>query len=422
MGGKFSIRSVINNWLNPLSTSIPVGFSSDGSVVYLNTTNPNVALSFTAVYACVNVISETIATLPFNLFKHIGNRTQKAVNHSVYNIIHYQASEHVNKITFWETTLMHLLLHGNSYSEIERDYLGNIKALNILEPSKITVCKDENGKIFYRYLSRNGVFDLPASKVFHIKGKSLDGIVGLSPISLFARTITTGIKQEELTNKFVSNGASKIPIFTHPNAIKPDGKVKLKEALQEAWGKSKVIVLEEGLQFNSATMNMTDAQIIESKIFSVSEIARIYRMPLHKIAELTHATFSNIEHQSIEFVKDTIVPWCSRIEYAIEHQLLSKYERGEYFAKINTEALLRGDTINRNRALEMQFKNGIINREDWARLEDLPLPEDDNSKDYFISQQVRPIKTAYQVNNKNNQSNKNSKENNSEDKEDGTKQ
>lgn len=410
---RFSIRNIISNWLNPpVYSQIPI-YAEDGSVVYLNTTNPNVALSFTAVYACVNVISETISTLPFNLFENKKDKTVKAYNHPLYNILHYSPNEQTTSVTFWETTLTHLLLNGNSYSEIVRDYNGNIKSLNILEPGKVTVYKDGNGELFYRYFNKSGIVDLPRQKVLHIKGKSYDGLVGLSPISLFARTISTGIKQEELTNKFFASGARKLPIFTHPNAIKGDGRDRLKRDLRDAWDNSKLIFLEDGVTFNTATMNMTDAQLIESKVFSVSEIARIYRVPPHKIAELTHATFSNIEHQSIDFVRDTILPWCVRIESEVNHQLLSMFEKGNYFVKINTEALLRGDTVSRNTALEVQFRNGIINRKDWARLEDLPIPEDKHAEDYFITQQVRPLTMAYtdnKENTKESEENKNVKE------------
>ncbi len=146
------------------------------------------------------------------------------------------------------------------------------------------------------------------------------------------------------------------------------------------------------------TMALSDAQFLESRRFSVEEIARIYRVPPHMIGDLSRATFSNIDEQSRSFVRDTLRPWCSRIEKAIDNKLFNENERGKYFVKFSLDGLLRGDPMARQQAYQIQLNNGILSRNEWRALEDLQPLSDDYANEYFVSQQIRPIKSAFMEN------------------------
>ena len=171
----------------------------------------------------------------------------------------------------------------------------------------------------------------------------------------------------------------------------------MKESFRKSWDNG-IVVLEEGITVNPITMNLSDAQFLESRRFSVEEICRIFRVPPHLIGDLSRSTNNNIEHQSIEFVTHTIRPWCVRIERALNNFLLNIKEKGKYTIEFMLDGLLRGDTLTRQQSNQIKLNNGILTRNQWRQQENMNEVEDEYGDDYFCSQQIRPIKKVYEEN------------------------
>ena len=228
----------------------------------------------------------------------------------------------------------------------------------------------------------------------HIAGLGWNGVIGYSPIAMMRKQITTGLYQDNFALDFFANGVKKVPIISHPQQLSKEAKQNLKESFREAWEKG-IVVLEEGMKIDPITMNLSDAQFLESRRFSVEEICRVFRVPPHLIGDLSRSTNNNIEHQSIEFVTHTIRPWCVRIEKALNGYLLSGSERKKYNIEFNLDGLLRGDTLTRQQANQIKLNNGVLTRNEWRRQENLNEVEDEYGNEYFCSQQIRPIKTVY---------------------------
>ena len=291
---------------------------------------------------------------------------------------------------------MHILV-GNGFVEIVRDNFNIVKELHLIDSNKIRIFRDTNNTILFEYNSDGVLITLSKSQVMHIAGLGWNGIIGLSPISMMRKQITTGLHQDNFALDFFSNGVKKVPIISHPSRLNQDAKKNLKESFREAWEKG-IVVLEEGMKIDPITMNLSDAQFLESRRFSVEEICRIFRVPPHLIGDLSRSTNNNIEHQSIEFVTHTIRPWCVRIEKALNSYLLNHLEKKKYYIEFNLDGLLRGDTLTRQQANQIKLNNGVLTRNEWRRQENLNEVEDEYGNDYFCSQQIRPIRTVYETN------------------------
>ena len=298
------------------ATTFSFGGSSAGKSV-----TPRNAIQVSAVYACVRVIAETIASLPFGVFQETTEGSVKALEHPLYRIIHDEPNSEMTSFIWREAMLTHLLLWGNSYSQIIRSGRGKIIGLYPLLPDHMEVDRDEkSGQLTYTYSTTKGeTVRLRPEDVLHIPGLGFDGIMGYSPIAVEKNAIGLGIAAEEYGSKFFSNGATPSGILTHPNTVK--NPKALREAWMEAYGGSsnsnRVAILEEGMTFTRISMPNNEAQFLETRKFQVSEICRIYRVPPHMIGDLDRATFSNIENQSISFAVHTIRPWLVRIEQAM---------------------------------------------------------------------------------------------------------
>ena len=323
--------------------------------------NERSAMQMTAVYACVRVLAESIASLPLHLYirNGDGNRT-RAEDHRLYFLLHDEPNPEMSSFIFRETLMTHILLWGNGYAQILRNGKGEIMALYPLMPNKMSVERDEKGQLYYRYNrfgdepptmkdeSDSTVILIPED-VLHIPGLGFDGLVGYSPISMTKNAIGLALAAEEYGSKFFSNGAAPAGVLEHPGIIKDVS--KLRESWNETFGGSrnagKVAILEEGLHFNPISMSPQDSQLLETRQYQLNEIARIFRIPPHMVADLSKATFSNIEQQSLEFVKYTLDPWVCRWEQAMARSLLADNEKGKYEIRFNVDGLLRGDYKSR---------------------------------------------------------------------------
>ena len=392
-----NIKRSIKKWLFPDNA---LGNYNDFSVIKdksVAVVNPNVALTYSTIFACVRVIAETIATLPLFLYKVKGNNKVKAREHNLYSILHDAPNLECTSVSFFESLITQILLTGNGFAEIIKDNFNNILELYILDANKIRVYRDNYNNIVYEYNDDGKIISLSKRQVLHIAGLGWNGIIGYSPIALMRRQIATGIYQDNFALDFFSNGVKKVPILSHPNRISKEAKKSMKESFRKSWDNG-IVVLEEGITVNPITMNLSDAQFLESRRFSVEEICRIFRVPPHLIGDLSRSTNNNIEHQSIEFVTHTIRPWCVRIERGLNNFLLNIKEKGKYTIEFMLDGLLRGDTLTRQQSNQIKLNNGILTRNQWRQQENMNEVEDEYGDDYFCSQQIRPIKKVYEEN------------------------
>ena len=360
------------------------------------TVNEKTAMQMTAVFACVRILAESIASLPLHVYKRSpdGNLV-KAEDTELFYMLHDKPNPEMTSFIFRETLMTHILLWGNAYAQILRNGRGEVLGLYPLLPNKMTVERDEKGQLYYRYQRVNeepptmdgtDVILLPED-VLHIPGLGFDGLVGYSPISMMKNTIGLAMAAEEYGSKFFANGAAPAGVLEHPGVIKDVS--KLRESWNSTFGGSanagKIAILEEGMHFSPISMSPQDSQLLETRQYQLTEIARIFRIPPHMLADLSKATYSNIEHQSLEFVKYTLQPWIARWEAALSDALLTRDERKEYLIRFNVDGLLRGDYKTRMEGYAVGINNGFLCPNDVRALENLDLiPEEKGGNSFLI--------------------------------------
>ena len=359
--------------------------------------NPRTAMQMTTVYACVRVIAETVASLPLHVFRSVELGSEKAVDHHLYRLLHDEPNSEMTSFQFREAIMTHLLLWGNAYSQIIRNGRGQVMGLYPLLPERMTVDRDERGRLFYTYCKDGIDLLLKAEDVLHIPGLGFDGIVGNSPIAMERNAIGLGIAAEEFGSKFFSNGANPSGVLSHPGTIKDTS--ALRQSWQETYGGSgnsgKIAVLEEAMKFERISIPNNEAQFLESRKFQVNEICRIYRVPPHMVGDLEHATFSNIEHESINFGVYTIRPWLVRIEQAMNRTLLAEREKSDVFIQFNLDGLMRGSYRERMQGYAIGRQNGWLSANDIRSLENQNLLSDDQGGNaYLVNGNMVPIRLA----------------------------
>ena len=361
------------------------------------TVNERSAMQLTAVYACVRILAEAVAGLPLHLYRCGRNGSkEKAVEHPLYFLLHDEPNPEMTSFVFRETLMTHLLLYGNCYCQIIRDGRGQVTALYPLMPNQMSVDRDENGQIYYTYvrsgeeaatMNHDTVYLLPED-VLHIPALGFDGLVGYSPIAMAKNTIGMGLACEEYGAKFFANGAAPSGVLEHPGTVKDIS--RLRESWNAIYGGSrnagKVAILEEGMHYSPISISPNEAQFLETRKFQVDEIARIFHVPPHMIGDLERSTFSNIEQQSLEFVKYTLNPWVCRWEQALTRSLLSPREKREYCIKFNVDGLLRGDYQSRMNGYAVGRQNGWMSANDIRELENLDrIPSEQGGDLYLVN-------------------------------------
>ena len=354
------------------------------------------ALQHTVVYACVRVLSEAVAQLPLHLYKYTNSGKERVPQHPLYFLLHDQPNPEMTSFRFRETLMSHILIYGNAYAQIIRNGRGEIIGLYPLTPDRIKVDRDEHNKLIYIYsrydevnpnIKTQGEIVLKQKDILHIPGLGFDGLVGYSPIAMAKNALGISLACEEYGASFFANGASPSGILEHPGVIKNPAKIR--EAWHNAYGSGnshKVAVLEEGMKYQPIAIPNNEAQFLETRKFQIEEIARLYRVPLHMIGDLDHATFSNVEHLSLDFVKYSLDPWLVRWEQELMRALLSESEKGKYFIKFNVEGLLRGDYASRMQGYATARQNGWMSANDIRELEDMnKIPDDEGGNLYLCN-------------------------------------
>lgn len=384
-----------------------MGTSNTGKFVTERT-----SMQITAVYSCVRILSEAVAGLPLQFYKYTDEGgKEKAVSHPLYFLLHDEPNPEMTSFIFRETLMTHLLLWGNAYAQIIRNGRGEVISLYPLMPDRMKVDRDENGQIYYEYTVYDGddaagrkgtnetgkVYRLTPYDVLHIPGLGFDGLVGYSPIAMAKNAIGLAIATEEYGSKFFANGAQPSGVLEHPSVLKDP--VRIRENWQATYGGSgnahKIAVLEEGMKYTPISVNPQDAQFLETRKFQINEIARIFRVPPHMIGDLERATFSNIESQSLDFVKYTLDPWLIRWEQSMSRALLSNAEKSKFFFKFNVSGLLRGEYKSRMEGYAIARQNGWMSANDIRTLEDMDLiPEEEGGNMYLVNGNMVPIVDA----------------------------
>lgn len=360
--------------------------------------NERTAMQTTAVYACVRILAEAVASLPLHVYEYQDDGGKKLVHdHPLYYLLHDEPNPEMTSFVFRETLMSHLLIWGNAYAQIIRDGAGRVLGLYPLLPDKMDVQRDDKGNIYYVY-SRNsdenpmfkeyGNIKLKAEDVLHIPGLGFDGMIGYSPIAMAKNAVGMTLACEEYGASFFANGANPGGVLEHPGVLKDPSKVR------ESWNSvyrgvsnaHKIAVLEEGMKYQQIGIPPEEAQFLETRKFQINEIARLYRIPPHMVGDLDKSSFSNIEQQSLEFVKYTLDPWVIRWEQSLQRSLLLPGEKGKYFIKLNVDGLLRGDYQSRMNGYAVGRQNGWFSANDIREMENMnPIPDEEGGNLYLIN-------------------------------------
>jgi HK97 family phage portal protein len=369
--------------------------------------NEFTAMQTTAVYSCVRILSEAIASLPLNLYRYKSDGGKERVyDHPLYHILHDEPNPEMTSFVFRETLMSHLLIWGNAYAQIIRDGAGRVVALYPLLPDKMQVDRDEHGELYYLYtkssdenpnVKQYGQVRLSRYDVLHIPGLGFDGLVGYSPIAMAKNAVGISLACEEYGASFFANGANPSGVLEHPGVLKDPAKVRdsWNEVYRGSGNAHKIAVLEEGMKYTPISISPEEAQFLETRKFQIDEIARLYRIPPHMVGDLEKSSFSNIEQQSLEFVKYTLDPWVIRWEQSLMRSLFTPAEKQQYFIKLNVDGLQRGDYQSRMNGYATGRQNGWLSANDIRELEDLnPIPAEEGGDLYLINGNMTKLKDA----------------------------
>ena len=401
LSGIFKARDKPTNATSGSAYRFFMGGSTSGKPV-----NERSAMQMTAVYSCVRILSEAVASIPLHVYRYNDEGgKEKAIDHPLYFLLHDEPNPEMTSFVFRETLMTHLLLWGNAYAQIIRNGKGEVVALYPLMPNRMTVDRDENGRLYYTYNTsrddaptmKGSIVKLESTDVLHIPGLGFDGLVGYSPIAMAKNAIGMAIACEEYGAKFFANGAAPSGVLEHPGTIKDPA--RLRDSWTSTFGGSsnahKVAVLEEGMKYTPISISPEQAQFLETRKFQINEIARIFRVPPHMVGDLEKSSFSNIEQQSLEFVKYTLDPWVSRWEQSMIRSLIPGADKSKYFIKFNVDGLLRGDYQSRMNGYAIGRQNGWMSANDIRELENLDrIPAEEGGDLYLINGNMTKLKDA----------------------------
>ena len=354
------------------------------------------ALSVSAVWACVRVLSESIATLPFSVYQEKDGRIDAASAHPVHALLHDKPYKLYNAFTFRETMMIYACLHGNAVAAIVRnERTGRITGFKILDVRHLTVYCDVEDNLIYVYMpdGMKTARSYSASEVIHINTMSHNGIWGMTPIQAVEPTFQEALDTQKYQQGVTTNGARIGGFIKYPGKLSQEAFDRLRESwakkYEGAGNAGKTAILEDGAEFVPISMNNKDLQIIEQRKMTVEDIARCYRVPLHLIGDLSRSTNNNIEHQSIEFVQHTLYPWVKRWESEINDKCFTQPEKNDgYYARLNLDGFQRGDSKSRSDFYATMHRIGVFSQNDIRRLEGYnPIPDGDT---YFVQGAMVP--------------------------------
>lgn len=388
------------NWIQRLlglsreerSSSPSLGYykniASGGTSVAGPVINDDTVLAVGAVYSCVRVLAESMAALPLHVYsKRPDGRGRERLDRHPVSVLLRRPNRYMTSYELREVMMGHLALRGNSYVAITRDAAGVPVALTPLHPDSVSILKREDGELYYR---RNpsggtGTMDYAFEDMLHVKGLSPNGLKGYSPLDVARNLFGMAIAVQDYGARLFANDARPSGVLEHPGQLDDESFQRVRESWYSAHGgdnQHSVAILEEGMSWREVGLSPEHAQFLESRKLSRSEIGGIFRVPAHLLNDLERATYTNIEVQDLGFAKHTLIPWCVRIEQAIEQKLLTEQEADTVYVEHDLKGILRGDTKSRYEAYTTLWDRGILNANEIRALESLN-PKDDGDT-YYI--------------------------------------
>ena len=365
--------------------------------------NNDTALTVSAFYACVRNVSEDIAKMPLKVYRKDSEFKYEESSHPLARLLQYQPNSEMTAMSFRETMTAQAMGWGNAYAEIERNVYGEPVGLWPLRPDKVTMYRESTTKRpFYRVTTEDGKFsDIWADDIFHLHGLGSDGVSGYNIVQYASQCIGGAIGMDKFAASYFANGMHQSGHLKHPMHLSEPAQKALKKQLEDTYYGSdnahKTLILEEGMEFTPYTINPEASQMVETRQFTVAEFCRWLRVPPHKVADLSNATFSNIEHQNIDYVQDGLLGWCERWEQALWWKLLTEKEkRGGYYFEHIVEGLLRGDIKTRYEAYAQMWDRGVISINEIRAKENMnPVAGGDK---HFIPLNYTTLDNASQLN------------------------
>lgn len=360
------------------------------------TVTPQRAMALTAVFACVRVLANAVASLPLPVYKRLNPAgKEEAPGHPLYRLLHDRPNPEMTSFTFRETLQHHLSLWGNIYAEKEFDGAGRVIALWPLLPDRTRAVRVAGEKVYVTTVNNREV-GLGADRVLHIPGMGFDGVQGYSPLALARQSMGLAAATEEYGARFFGNGSRPGGVLQTDQKMSDPAKANLRESWERIHsglsGAQRVAILEQGLKWQTIGIPPEDAQFLETRKFQVIEIARFFGVPPHMIADLERGTFSNIEQQGIEFVTHTVRPLVIRWEHVLNWELFSEKERGTYYAKFLLAGLMRGDSAARGTYYKEMWNVGALSINDIREFEDMNPVEGGDQR--FVPLNTVPLDKA----------------------------
>ncbi|SDS03137.1 phage portal protein, HK97 family [Halopseudomonas litoralis] len=403
------VKAAVLGWLG-----VPVGLTDEafwahfGANVAGQEVNERTVMQLSAVWACARLIAETISTLPISLYERTSTGRQSASHHPIYTLIHSRPNADSTAAVFWEAVILSMLLRGNGFAEMK--WIGDrLIALVFLSPRRLSISRDSKGKRIYRYTEGDGTQRvIPEKNIFRIPGFTADGNWGLSTIEFGAQVFGSALAASNAANTTWERGLSPTVAFTMQQVLKPEQRQEFRKNLQDVSGAinaGKSPLLEGGMDAKTIGINPKDAQLLESRAFSVEEICRWFRVPPFMVGHSEKSTSwgTGIEQQLIGFLTFTLRPWLTRIEQAINKDLLSPVDQLRYYAEFNVEGLLRTDSAGRAAYLGTMTEKGLMTLDEGRAKENLP-PKGGNADKLMVNSAMMPIDQLGQSQGNNNAS------------------
>lgn len=367
------VRAAVDGWVR--------SFTTRDAELYIDREMANEAgvavtakavLQVDAAWACVRLISETIATLPLSMYERTKTGKRVASQHPLHFVVHDQPNIDSTAAVFWEAMVVAMLLRGNAFAE--KLYAGErLIGLQFLDPARLTINRDLNGNKVYRYLRANGAPRIIApARIWRIPGFTLDGENGVSVIAYGAKVFGNAIAADRAAARTFRNGLLQTIYYKVQAFLKPEQRTEFKKNLMGSIERGETPLLEGGTEAGTLGIKPSDAQLLESRAFSVESICRWFRVPPWMVGHTEKSTSwgTGIEQQMIGFLTFTLGPWLRRIEQAISKDLLTPAERLRYYPKFTVEGLLRADSAGRAAFYGVMVDKGILTRDEVRELED----------------------------------------------------
>lgn len=371
----------------------------NGDVAGSRATTGNM-LSFPTVWACINVLSDDIAKLPFKTFqKNEKGEINQVKDNDVHYVIRIRPNRYMTPFTFMKCLVTDVCIHGNFYSYIERDKYGEIKQLLPLTSPLVTPVIDKKGDLYYKTNRSGENVIIHESDMIHIKGMSLDGIIGLSPIEAIRLQLESNDMASRYNKQMIEAGGAPKGVLRVQGSLEPEAKKKARSSWEETNANQSIAIVDSGMEYQQIGMSQSDMQWLDSQKFNQQQIASIFKVPMHKINELDKATYSNIEHQSLDYVKNTLQPWVTQIEYEFGYKLYTEKEQIEnYYVRFNMDSELRGDSEARAKVNEVNLRNGFKTINEVRASNEDSAHELEVADEPLMSLNLAPLKNIHKFN------------------------